>query len=302
MLLEGIFNRYLPVSAEKDEKLVNLFGLIPAYDPFFRGDLEEIARLLTGLGLCVNTFFTPDQTFENIKSAPKAGLNIVFSHVYAGTFAQNFEERHGTPYWKTDIPVGAEATDRFLTELGERLGIPKEQIEALISKENQEYYGYFARCADIFCDGDFKYYAASITNANYALPVASFLKKELGWIVLESFVTDQLNEDQQYAFRQTYEKATLASELIFETDTSQIAKTITRKLPDSQGQRYFDSIDPLFIVGSSLDKPISLKRNAPLLSVSYPVYNRIILDRGYAGYRGGLHFFEDLVGVIVSPR
>lgn len=303
IVLDGIFNQYLPISEKKDEKLVNIFGLIPAYDPFFRGDLEEIARLITSLGLRVNTFFTPDQTFENIKSAPSAGLNIVFSHVYAGEFVQNFEEKHGTPYWKTDLPIGAEATDRFLFELARRTGISKKQIETLVEKENKEYYGYFARCADVFCDSDFKYYAVGITNSNYAVPVASFMQKELGWVVLKSFVTDQFHDEkQQEILQQAYDNAALTSELIFETDTSRIAKTIAEKLPDSHGQRYFEAIDPLFIVGSSLEKTISIKRNAPLLSISYPVYNRIILDRGYAGYRGGLHLFEDLIDVIVSPR
>ena len=66
IVLDGIFNRYLPVSEIKRSKLVNLLGVVPGYDPFFRGDLEEIARLLTALGLEVNAFFTPDQTFENI--------------------------------------------------------------------------------------------------------------------------------------------------------------------------------------------------------------------------------------------
>jgi len=302
ILLDGIFNKYLPVSKEKDNKLVNIFGLVPGYDPFFRGDLEEIARLLKSLGLRVNTFFTPDQTFENIKQAPNAGFNIVFSHIYAGKFIRQFESKHGTPFLETNIPIGAEATDRFLLEIGERLGIDLKIIEALIEKENKEYYGYFSRSADVFSDGDMKYYAVGVTNSNYVIPVTSFLQKELGWVVLESFVTDQLSDRQKESLKKTYEKESLYSELIFETDTSKIAKIITKKLPDNQGQRYFDAIEPLYIVGSSLEKAFSTKRNAPLLGISFPVYNRIILDRGYAGYRGGLHLFEDLISVIVSPR
>lgn len=302
ILLEGIFNRYLPVSEQKNLKLVNIFGIIPAYDPYFRGDLEEIARLLKSLGLRVNTFFTPDQSFENIKSAPGAGLNIVFSPIYAGEFVKEFEERHGTPYWITGLPIGAAATDVFLKELGERMNIPQPEIDNLIAQENSVYYSYFARCADLFCDGDMKYYAVGITNSNYAVPLADFLQKELGWVVLESFVTDQLKEQQKEVLTQTYMNAELDAELIFETDTSKIEKTINQLIPDSHGQRYYDKVGPLYLVGSSLEKTVSVKRNVPLLSVSYPVYNRIILDRGYAGYRGGLHLFEDLIGVIVAPR
>jgi nitrogenase molybdenum-iron protein beta chain len=250
----------------------------------------------------VNTFFTPDQTFESITSAPRAGLNILFSRAYGAGFVKRFEEKHGAPYWITDLPVGAEATDRFLLALGERLGLPASEVQALLARENDTYYGYFSRCADLFCDGDMKYYSVSVTNANYAVPIASFLQKELGWVGLEAFVTDTLNDVQRGALEDAYRAAKLDAELIFETDTSQISKALTKRHPENHGQRYFDSVSPLFIVGSSLEKAVAAKRGAGLLCASYPVYNRAILDRGYAGYRGGLHLFEDILSSVVSPR
>jgi nitrogenase molybdenum-iron protein beta chain len=189
-----------------------------------------------------------------------------------------------------------------LTELGEKLGLSDALVKQVIASENRTYYGYFSRCADIFCDGDFKFYSLGVTNSNYAIPLSSFLEKELGWIPLQTYITDQLRDEQKQAFQSVYDAAGLGSELIFETDTSRISKAIARRLPNSRGQRYFDDIGPVFIVGSSLEKELSLQRKAPLLSVSYPVYNRIILDRGYAGYRGGLHLFEDLLDVIMTPR
>jgi nitrogenase molybdenum-iron protein beta chain len=302
ILLDGIFNKFLPAADTADPGLVNLFGLVPAYDPFFRGDLEELARLLGKLGLRVNTFFTPDQTFGNITSAPSAGLSILFSRVYGADFAGRFAKRHGASVWITDLPIGAEATDRFLQELGARLGVPDAAVAELIRRENTEYYGYFSRAADLFCDGDMKYYSVGVTNANYAIPVASFLQKELGWVGLESFVTDTLDDRQRLALESAYGGAGLDAELLFETDTSQIDKTITRRRPENRGERYFDGATPLYIVGSSLEKAAAQKRGAGFLGVSYPVYNRVILDRGYAGYRGGLHLFEDLIGALVAPR
>jgi nitrogenase molybdenum-iron protein beta chain len=302
ILIDGIFNNYLPIADAHDKRLVNIFGIIPAYDPFFRGDLEEIARLLSKLGLRVNTFFTPDQTYNNILSAPSAALNIVFSPVYGTGFAKRFEEKHSTPYWTTDIPIGAEATDRFLRELAAKFDIDEDVVRELIERENREYYGYFSRTADLFSDGDLKYYSVTVTNSNYAVPVASYLQKELGWVGLDAYVTDTLTERQETALRAAYNNAGLDAELLFETDTSLIAKAITQRHPENHGERYFDDVNPLFIVGSTLENATALKRGAGSLSVSYPVYNRAILDRGNAGYRGGLHFFEDILSSIVSPR
>ncbi|MDR0906893.1 MAG: hypothetical protein LBN00_12125 [Oscillospiraceae bacterium] len=301
--LDGIFNRFLPRGdAKKDAKLVNIFGVIPAYDPFFRGDLEELARLIGRLGLRANTFFTPDQTFDNIRSAPNAALNIVFSRAYGIGFAERFEERHGTPFWVTDLPIGPEATDAFLTELAARAGVAPAIASTAIESENALYYGYFERTVDAFADGNMKYFSVTVTNSNYALPLARFAYRELGWVLLDSYITDQLDDIQREAVTQAFAATGILAPPTFQTDTSLIAKSVTERGPRNRGERYFDDITPLFILGSSLEKQTAAKRGAGQLSVSFPAFNRMIVDRGYAGYRGGLHLFEDIVGSLVVSK
>ena len=295
--LEGIFGRYLPRAQNKNARLVNLFGIVPSYDPFFRGDLSEIRRILEQLGLTVNTFFTPDQSFANITSAPSAALNIVFSHVWGAAFA-----RHSVSSLFTDLPIGPEATDRFIRTVAERLELDASLAEQVIARENREYYGYFERAVDMFADAEYKFYAAVITNANYAIPLAAFLERELGWVPKDIFVTDLLQEHQKNALSQAFAAQGLMGELFFETDTSRIGKILAQKHPQPQDNRYFDAYSPLYILGSSLEKALAAERGASHLSISYPVYNRIIVDRGYAGYRGGLHLFEDLIDVLVAPK
>jgi len=292
IVLDAVFNRYLPNAESRNPKLVNIFGLVPGYDPFFRGDLEEIERLLTALGLEVNTFFTPSQTFDNITSAPSASLNIVFSRVWGKAFAEKFEQRHGTPFIIRDLPIGPEATDEFLTDIAQRFGL---DAKPLIERENRIFYGYFGRSADAFCDQDLKFYAITVTNSNYAIPLAKFVTRELGWIVTDSFVTDKLTDEQKEALSGEYP-------LQFKTGVQEIARAINKNHPNSRGQRYFDDITPLYIIGSTLEKQTAISRGARHLSVSFPVYDRLITDKGYAGYRGGLHLFEDLVGQIMSVK
>jgi nitrogenase molybdenum-iron protein beta chain len=291
--LDGVFNKFLPVAKKKEPKLVNIFGLVPGYDPFFRGDLEEIGRLLTALGLSVNTFFTPGQTFENITSAPSAALNIVFSRVWGTGFAGKFEEKHDTPYLIADLPVGPEATDAFLRNIADKFSLDPETV---IEKENRTFYGYFERGADVFCDGDLKHYAATVTNATYALPLARFLTRELGWIVTDSFVTDKLTDTQKKALDDA------EFPLQFLQGAQEIARALNNNHPNGRGQRYFDDLSPLYILGSTLEKRTAASRGARSLSLSFPVYDRFIADRGYAGYRGGLHLFEDLLGQIMSVK
>jgi nitrogenase molybdenum-iron protein beta chain len=290
--LDGIFNRFLPESDVRNPKLVNIFGLVPGYDPFFRGDLEEIERLLRAIGLEVNTFFTPAQTFANITSAPSAALNIVLSRVWGVGFAAQFEERHGTPYWVTDLPIGPEATDRFLREAALRLNVSAEKV---IEEENNRYYGYFERTADAFCDQDLKFYSITVANSNYAIPLARFVDKELGWVQLDSFVTDNLTDEQKKALDSEYP-------LQFVTGAREIEQAINRNHPNSRGQRYFDDITPLYIIGSSLEKRTANARGAKHLAVSFPAYDRFITDKGYAGYRGGLRLYEDLISQLMGVK
>lgn len=70
----------------------------------------------------------------------------------------------------------------------------------------------------------------------------------------------------------------------------------------NKSEKYHDALSPLFILGSSYEKDLANKVGAKLLSVSYPILNRAILNRGYAGYNGGLHLVEDLLNVILMGR
>jgi hypothetical protein len=56
------------------------------------------------------------------------------------------------------------------------------------------------------------------------------------------------------------------------------------------------------IIGSSFEIDLAGDLNLPVLCVSYPVTNRVVLSRGYAGYEGGLALTEDLLSVLISLR
>jgi nitrogenase molybdenum-iron protein beta chain len=296
ILLDGVFNRWLPSGSRKKPRLVNIFGVVPAYDTFFRGDLEEIARLLQALGLEVNTFFTPGQTFKNIRSAPEAALNLVLSPTWGLEFAEKFEIKHSTPFLATTIPLGAEQTDAFLRLVAGKFHIDPEP---LIARENAIYYDYWERAADVYCDGGFIWSkAAVVSNANYAAPLARFAERELGWELLDVFVTDLLDDTRKQQAAAAFDGLSP----VFETDTTRVAAILSTRSPRDNGNRYFDKNLPQFILGSSLEKSLAARLGAGQLTVSFPAYNRQILDRSYAGYRGGLHLLEDILGVLVYPK
>lgn len=302
LVMDGIFNKYLEPTEEKNEKLVNIFGVVPFFDPFFRGDLTEIKRILEKLGLTVNTFFTPDQTFENIKSAPKAALNIIFSNVWGTEFVKKFKNIHGTEYLQADLPIGAYATEQFLRKLADHFPIDRELLEKVIREEAYIYYEYFTRSVDVITNSQYFFYGTTITNSNYAIPLSYYLSVELGWQVDEVVVTDILSKNREKNIKEAFEKSDLKGELILETDAKQIEWKLSGKHTRNNGERYYDSHLPYYILGSSIDKYAAANLGASTLAISYPVNNRLITNRGYAGYNGGLCLLEDIIGVLLGGR
>lgn len=303
-VIEGLFKDYIAKSDQKDCKLVNIFGVIPAYDPFFRGDLEEIKRVLEKLGLKVNTFFTSDQTIDNVQSAGSAALNIVFSRVYGVLQTEIIEQTHGIPYLVADLPIGAEATKEFVLEVSKHIEIENELVNELLEDEFHYYYQYIDRALDLYTDSDFQQYAIVVANSNGAIPYTRYLADEIGWIPKYVYITDSLLPEQQKAIIDRFEelKIQTSPQIIFETDTSKIGQHFLKDRPQFVSDRYYDKFSPAYVLGSSIEKDFANSIGAKSLSVSFPITNRLIVDRGYAGFKGGLHLFEDLISTFVAGR
>lgn len=304
LVIQSLFENYVKKGIEKVKGRVNLWGIPPYMDVFWRGNLEGLRLLLEKLGLEVNTFFTACDTLGDIKQASGAELNIVASDVYGVEAAKVCEAVHGTPYITAPLPVGPAATDHFLRQVGEALSLDGSLVEKLIEEENKLYYHYLEPLTDCFNDLDLQRYAVVVGDVNYAVGVAKFLSDDLGWLPELVVFTDQLEEDQkpQLAERLAKLDSGLRPQVVFETDTSEIITHFNRHWPRYKSQKYYNAFAPAFVVGSSFDRALAQAIGAAHLSVSFPVANRAVIDRGYTGYRGGLRLTEDLLSAIVAGR
>jgi len=303
-VLQSLFKNYVTKKDSKVKGKVNVWGIPPAFDVFWEGNLIEIRRLLEGLGLQVNSFFTKEDTLEDLKNAGDAELNIVLSPVNGHTAAETFLEVHGTEYLVTELPIGAKATVDFLKAVTLRLDLDETVTQPFVDDERSAYYHYFSRITDSYADLDLQRYAVIVGDTSYAQSLARFAEQELGWIPKLVAVTDPLHEDQQPAVRTWFDRNLIAHDqaLVFETDTSQISKRLFEKWPKPDGSRYYRPFSPAFVLGSRLDRDFADSIGAGHLSISYPISNRVVLSRGYAGFRGGLNLIEDILSVVLSNR
>ncbi|SBV97473.1 Nitrogenase molybdenum-iron protein, alpha and beta chain [uncultured Eubacteriales bacterium] len=285
-------------------KKVNVLGLVPGGDVFYKGNLREIKRLLSLLGLEVNTFIGEGETLDDFKNAGDAALNLVLSDIHGVKTAQEFQRVHKTPYITTGLPIGYLQTAEFLHQVAKHLQISAETVETVLQRERTVYFDYFERLADIYNDIDLQRYVVVVADSNYAPSLARFSADELGWLPELTVITDFLEEHHKAALEKRFRgwESGLRPAVKFDTDAASVRHYLKEVWPRDRNARYFDALGPGYILGSVIEKELADEFQFDLLPVAFPVTNRIVFNRGYAGIRGGLTLAEDILGTLVAGR
>jgi nitrogenase molybdenum-iron protein beta chain len=304
LVLSALVKKYITKQNSKKALKVNVLGIVPSLDVFWEGNLKEIKRLLNRLGLEVNTFFGEGETLQDIKNAGNASLNIVLSDVFGVQTAEVFQELHDIPYITTDLPIGAHATEDFIRKIAGKLNIATYVTDEVIKSEKNLFYSYIERLADIYNDIDLQRYAIVIGDSNYAPAITRFLSDELGWLPELTIVTDLLEEGQKEKIVSRLDslKSGLKANVKFDHNTSSVKRFITEIWERNHNERYYDSMTPTVIIGSVLERDVAAQFNFPLLTASFPITNRIVLNTAYAGINGGLSLTEDILSIMVVGR
>lgn len=104
-----------------DKLSVNLIGLLRAGP-----DLRELKRVLAIIGVQVNAVLTAGATVRQIERAASAALNVVLCEVTGKDAAEQLEKQFDMPYIIEELPIGYEATLRFLAHVADALSIPMD--------------------------------------------------------------------------------------------------------------------------------------------------------------------------------
>ncbi|GHV52656.1 oxidoreductase nitrogenase component 1 [Deltaproteobacteria bacterium] len=304
LTLRELFKHFVTPKTKKKPGKVNLWGMAPAQDVFWRGNLIHLRNLLSALGLEVNSLFSDEDSLDALREAGDASLNIVVSTNYGQGAAKVFEETHRTKFLSTPFPIGPSASKRFLEQVTEALGVPVNKLRCALQNEERIFYRYLERIADAYNDFNFQRYAVVVGDANYAPAITRFLADDIGWLPELTVVTQQLDEEGQEIIRHDLDglASSYKTHLVFETDATEVKRHFAGIWPRHHGERYYDPFSPAFVIGSHLERELAKNLGAAHLSVSYPIGNRVVLNRGYAGYQGSLSLLEDLFSPLVAER
>ena len=272
--------------AQKEGKLVNIFGIIPQKDLFYKGDLEEIKRILSSLGVKANTFFGKEDGSEELLKAKNASLNIVFSR-WGEAAADKLTELYSIPTISFDsIPLGLEETAEFLKKVAEALKLDFAGAEAFLAEEEAELAYYFSGIRELYYQNHLAKTVDIVGDEASVIKYSKFLKKYFGAEIATAVITDFFPSDDNPESAKAESLEGLAEKIYFAQDATEIQRLI----------RYTESN---LILASALEKGTAEKKKAPLLQVSYPAGDKVILNRTHAGLRGAVEVAEDYLREVV---
>lgn len=296
LVLEAIIGQYLEPAREIQEGLVNVWSSVPYQDPFWRGNLDAIRQLLAGIGLKANILFGPGSRGpSDWKLVPAAQFNLVLSPWVGLEAARRLEARFGTPYLHCPVaPIGALQTGAFLREVGHFAGLAEERIEKYIEEQEDLFYQYMENSADFLLE--FRYDLPgrffNVCDSFYTLGITGFLVNELGLLPGKQYITDEPPAAFRPGLLQNLEALApgLNCEVIFCPDGGMIQADL---------KAYPHKHLPL-IIGSDWDKDLAGELHGFLLAINPPITHRLVLDRSYLGYRGGLRLAEDIFAAVLA--
>lgn len=300
LVLKSLIEQYIGDAEPKVRKgLVNVFSVVPNQDPFWRGDLKEIKRILTAIGLEVNILFGYESKgVEEWRDIPNAEFNIVLNPWVGLKAGKLLERKFGTKLLHyPELPVGAAATSEFLRTVGEFANLDKDRVEQVIKEEEFSFYKYFLDTADFLVEAraglPFELY--TIADSAYAIGTSNFLINELGYVPKGSFLIDNVpnkyRENIINIFEEIHEE--YKEKVFFEADGGAIEYKIRNDVNIPR---------KTLILGSTWENKLSEDINAPLVYISNPILDRLIVNKTYVGYTGGLNLIEEIYSSILSNK
>ena len=278
-----MINQVIEEDVLKDDKLVNIFGIIPYHDPFWSGALEEIDRILSALGLKVNTFFTKHQGIETIRKCSGAALNIIINPWLFKGPAKKMEQKFGIPSIRVPgLFVGATDTTKFVRQVAEAMHLDQEIVDKVIAAEEEYVYDYLAQSVG---GVSWKRFAV-VADANNAVGITRYLANDFSFTPVLVIVSEPLfrQEDKDRIVAQIEDlEYAKPPKVIFASDQYEINQALRE-----------EEEEITLLIGSSNEREVALEKDIQFILAAFPMNERLVFNRTYAGYRGSLTFTEDL--------
>lgn len=296
-ILRAIIDQHLgDYDGPKDERLVNVFSLLPYQNPFWRGDLMEIRRILEGIGLKVNILFGPaSEGIAEWRAIARAKFNLVLSPWLGLETARHLETKYGQPFLhEPALPIGAKLTGAFLRRLAAFAGLPAAPVDSFIAREERDYYLYLRDFSAFYAGCTSQYQLPStfviMGESAYTLAVARFLVDQLGLVPGVQIVTENPPDAERGQIRAQFARLVEGADVAFIEDGYLAHQLVL--------EQDFTGHYPI-VFGSTWESALAIHIKGPLVEIAYPATDEVVLSRTYIGYRGALTLLERTYTAVV---
>ncbi|HBE78830.1 MAG TPA: nitrogenase iron-molybdenum protein, beta chain [Firmicutes bacterium] len=294
LVTKALVEQFVLRKREVEPGLINLWVSMPYADPFWNGNYEVLQQMLSEIGLQVNVLFGPGSKAANWKKVASAEFNLLVSPWVGLETVLLLQRKFETPYLHYPVlPIGARECRRFLQRVSEFALLDMERVSRYIERQEGKFYYYMERILDLLTrfDNSFPKRFFIISDAAYTLGFSSFLTQGLGFTPGFQYVVDDPPCKHRAEILQFFNQIApgLGARVEFSAEPADI--------PERIGNQVGGDI-PL-VLGSAWDAGFTKRLKGSFLEVSAPVSDRLILDRSYVGYRGGL-LAEDIYSAIIN--
>ncbi len=275
-----LFRQLTKPPKQKQDRLVNLLGILPGRDLTAFGDLEELERILTGIGLKVHTFFGTEKGLSQFETASEAALTITCSD-WGRLAAEYLSAEYDVPALHlSSVPMGILKVKELVEQVKIRLGLPEEDVGGFLSRETEYFDRYLSFASPLIQKSRYGGPVMIVADVHRAFQYAEFLRIYLGVPVQTIAVTDSFTEDKNLR----EEKLLRLKKLAAQVYESQDEKEISDLVRHAEISR---------VLGSSLEQRAARERKLSWMGVSYPDFSGLYLNKSHAGIRGAVSFLED---------
>jgi nitrogenase molybdenum-iron protein beta chain len=270
---------------------VNILGFVPYQDVFWRGNLTALGDSLCAAGLDVTQVIGDFSGLDGIKRLSSAELTIVVSPWVGLRTAQELEKKYGIPYISfPNIPVGPRDTTEFILTVARTLKLPKEGVTNYVDEQEKRAYYELDIAGDICAQFASALPFAITANAATSVGITRFLVNEAGFTPIVVVVNDDppLEVRDVILDRLNTLDNDVRTNIFFESDSYAIRKIL-------------DNFYFRVILASSQERFSAQEANQIHLSVTFPSFERLVVNRTYAGYGGGIAILEDFLSKFIMP-
>ena len=272
--------------SQKNTTLINILGVIPGQDPFWEGSLYELNRLLGLLNIQTNTLVGFGQDINSWKTIPDAALNLIVSP-WGFPIAKYLEETYQTPYLNIGwFPVGTDDTAGFINEIVKFIPVDPEVLQKVLLQQKKLSDYHIVKIGEAYFKFNFQKRITIIGISSSVIGIARFLNHSFGQIISTVIITDNPSEELKAAITDILQ---FSEKIVFTEDGKKIQDILLKDKPE-------------FILGSSLERNAANELQVPLLEISFPSAEHIILNKTYFGYYGALQLIEDFASLLIGRK